>query len=128
MKMTQHSHKNGDKFHVYFYGANELAAFEAGMIILRIFMTSELKGDQAAIDQVNKLFPIVPPVYHGKKGFLNTFIFNLLQVEDGKQIGTEKYDIYAYALLFYWLEVYYNILMKPIELGEQDNSIAELLG
>ena len=95
---------------VYFYYVNELIAFFAASKFLAYFMIDERQkeGNQIAADTVFCDFPAMPPISKNKKGFWNSVLFNLSQINDGNQIGIEHYDMYSYAMFFYWLEYYYN--------------------
>ena len=95
---------------VYFYYVNEIIALFAASKFLSFFMVNDrLKtGDQVAAEAVFKDFPIMPPINKNKKGFWSSVLFNLSEIKDESQIGIEHYDMYSYAMFFYWLENYYN--------------------
>lgn len=95
---------------VYFYYVNEIIALFAASKFLSFFMVNDrLKaGDQAAAEAVFKDFPLMPPINKNKKGFWSSVLFNLSEIKDESQIGIEHYDMYSYAMFFYWLENYYN--------------------
>lgn len=96
----------------YFYYVNELVAFHAGSRFLAFFLVTQ---DDIAKDiayKAYKEFPTIPEVSKSKKGFWNSILFNLAEVSDKQQIGLDHYDIYAYAMIFYWLEYFFNNEMK----------------
>lgn len=100
--------KERQKVEVYFYYVNEFIAFRAAIKFLSFFMVNERKGQEEAIRAILRDFPQMPPTTKNKRGFWNSVVFNLSQVKDGQQIGVEHYDMYAYAMFFFWLESYFN--------------------
>ena len=109
-KLVQQLKTDKLSMEVYFYYVNELIAFFAASKFLAYFMISERKkeGNQVAADTVFSVFPALPPISKNKDGFWESVLFNLSQVNDESQIGIEHYDVYSYAMFFYWLEYYFN--------------------
>ena len=87
-----------------FYYVNEWVAFHAGCRYLSCFMANDNKDKCDVFLNIMKNFPSLPQTTLVKKGFLNCILFNLSQVKDENQIGIAHYDMYAYAMLFFYLE------------------------
>ena len=100
--------KERQKVEVYFYYVNEFVAFRAAVKFLSFFMVNERKGQEEAVRAILRDFPQMLPITKNRRGFWNSVVFNLSQVKDAEQIGVEHYDMYAYAMLFFWLESYFN--------------------
>ena len=100
----------------YFFYVNEFIAFIAATKFLSYFMVSEMekKQDYEAAREIICKFPLLPPVSNSKLGFWGIILYNLSQIKvyeptDPKKysIGLDHYDIYSYAMYFYWLELYF---------------------
>ena len=106
-ELVRHIKKTGQKVEVVFYYVNELVAFYAATKFFSFFMILEHEGQDRVVREILKTFPLMPPTTKNKKGFWNSVLFNLSQIKDEKQIGTEHFDMYAYAMFFFWLENYF---------------------
>lgn len=98
----------GQKVDVYFFYVNEMAALYAATKFLSFFMVKERLNQIEAVRAIVSDFPKVPPITQNKRGFWNSVLFNLAEIKDKKQIGIEHYDMYSYAMFFFWLENYFN--------------------
>lgn len=87
-----------------FYYVNEWVAFHAGCRYLSCFMANDHKNNRDVFIKIMNSFPSLPQTTLVKKSFLNCILFNLSQVKDENQIGITHYDMYAYAMLFFYLE------------------------
>lgn len=96
------------KVEVYFYYVNEMVALFAAAKFLSFYMMSDKKEQIDVVRDIYKNFPIVPPITKNKRGYWSSVLFNLSQIKDDNQIGLEHYDIYSYAMFFFWLETYFN--------------------
>lgn len=96
------------KVEVYFYYVNELTAFYAASKFLAFFMIDDNKDELDTVRTIVREFPKAPSVTKNKRGFWNSVLFNMAQTKDEKQIGLEHYDVYSYAMFFFWLEHYFN--------------------
>ena len=103
----------------FFYYVNEFIAFIAATKFLSYFMVSEKekKKDYKAAGEIINKFPLLPPVSNSKLGFWGITLYNLSQIKvyepkDSKKysIGLDHYDIYSYAMYFYWLELYFKMM------------------
>lgn len=103
----------------FFYYVNEFIAFIAATKFLSYFMVSEKEKmkDYEAAGKIISKFPLLPPVSNSKLGFWAITLYNLNQIKvyaptDPKKysIGLEHYDIYSYAMYFYWLELYFKMV------------------
>lgn len=97
------------KVEVYFYYANEFVAFYAGIKFLSFFMIDDHANNLAMVRSILKDFPLMPQTTNNKRGFWNSVLFNLSQINDKSQIGVLHYDMYSYAMFFFQLEQYFNI-------------------
>lgn len=93
---------------VYFYYVNELVALYAAIRYLSFFMIYENQQQDRVVQKILSSFPEAPPITKNKRGFWNSVLFNLSQIKDEGQIGINHYDIYSYAMFFFWLERYFN--------------------
>lgn len=107
-KLIEYIMSEKKKVEVYFYYVNEMVALFAATKFLSFFMVSERKGQPEVIRTILKEFPKMPPITKNKRGFWNSVYFNLAQIKDTNQIGLEHYDMYSYAMFFFWLENYFN--------------------
>lgn len=98
----------GQKVDVYFYYVNEMVALYAATKFLSFFMVKEKLSQIEVVRAIVSDFPKVPPITKNKRGFWNSVLFNLAEIKDKKQIGIEHYDMYSYAMFFFWLENYFN--------------------
>lgn len=80
-------------------------------------LEKEKKGDYEAAGEIINKFPLLPPVSNSKLGFWGITLYNLSQIKvyapaDSTKysIGLEHYDIYSYAMYFYWLELYFRMI------------------
>ena len=89
---------------VYFFYVNELVAFYAATKYLSFFMVSDNINDDEMVRKIVQNFPKAPEVANSKKGIWTTILFNLAQIKDEEQIGLEHFDMYSYAMQFYWFE------------------------
>lgn len=93
--------------HSFFFYANELVALYAANRFLSFFMVMDYRGDLKLQKEIMREFPLMPPSVNSKKGFWTSVLFNLASIKDEEMIGLEHFDIYAYAIIFFMLEVYY---------------------
>ncbi|MCM1087520.1 MAG: hypothetical protein NC419_05140 [Muribaculaceae bacterium] len=107
-KLIQYIKDERRKVEVYFYYVNELVALFAATKFLSFFMVSDRKEQIDIVRKIRNEFPMMPPITKNKRGFWNSVLFNLSQVKDQDQIGLEHYDMYSYAMFFFWLETYFN--------------------
>lgn len=105
----------------YVYYVNELVALTAATKFLSYFMIleKEKKGDHEAACEIIKKFPLFPRPSNCKIGFWGITLYNLSQIKINKpkdttqySIGLEHYDMYAYSMYFYWLELYFNMIQN----------------
>lgn len=117
IKYLKETHQAVD---AYVFYVNELIALTAAARFLSYFMVSEKAkiGDNEAACEIIKKFPLFPRPSNCKLGFLGITLYNLSQIkvyelENAMQysIGLEHYDIYSYAMYFYWLELYFNMIL-----------------
>ena len=99
---------------VYFYYVNEMVAFYAATRYLAIFMINDKKDDLLEVRKIYEKFPLMPQTSQNKRGFWNSVLFNLAQVKNKDQIGLEHYDMYSYAMFFYWIEKYFYIAKEIV--------------
>lgn len=97
----------GEKVHSYFFYANELVALYAANRFLSFFMVLDYRGNFELQKTIMEEFPLMPPSVKSKKGVWTSVLFNLASIKDEEMIGLEHFDIYAYAIIFFMLEVYY---------------------
>lgn len=90
----------------YFYYVNELVALYAASQYLAFFMGHD-ENDEKILEIIMQDFPRMPRTTQLKKGFWNSVLFNLAQIKDENQIGLEHYDLYAYAMFFFYLEQFF---------------------
>lgn len=105
----------------FFFYVNEFIAFIAATKFLSYFMVleKEKKEDYEAAGEIINKFPLLPPVSNSKLGFWGITLYNLSQIKvyaptDSAKysIGLEHYDIYSYAMYFYWMELYYKMVQN----------------
>lgn len=72
--------------------------------------------DKEAAREIIEKFPLLPNTTNCKQGVWNVTLYNLSQIKVDKSespeqysIGLEHYDMYAYSMYFYWLELYFNM-------------------
>ncbi len=106
-RMIQQIKNTNEAVHSYFFYANELVALYAANRFLSFFMVMDYRGDLELQRNIMKEFPLMPPSVKSKKGFWTSVLFNLASIKDEELIGLEHFDIYAYAIIFFMLEVYY---------------------
>ena len=111
-KMIKEMKKTGSKYEVYFYYVNEMVAFYAATAYLSFFMVCDREDQEDVIRLIVEKFPMMPPTNKNKRGFWNSVVFNLSQIKDENQIGLEHYDVYSYAMFYYWLEKDFNDRLK----------------
>lgn len=101
----------------YFYYVNEFIALIAASKFLSYFMVLERtsRNELKSAGEVIEKFPLMPPVSRSRRGFWNSTVFNMAQIKFDKSqdpevynIGLDHYDMYSYAMYFFWLEYYYN--------------------
>lgn len=107
-KLVEYIKTEKKKVEVYFYYVNEFTAFVAATKFLTFFMISDNKDNMDMVRDIYNRFPIMPSVTKSKRGFWNSVVFNLSQIKVKEQIGLDHYDMYAYAMFFFWLEKYFN--------------------
>lgn len=107
-RLMKYLQNEGKKVEVYFYYVNELAAFYAASKFLAFFMIDDQKAELETVRAIVREFPKAPSVTKNKRGFWNSVLFNMAQIKDKGQIGLEHYDVYSYAMFFFWLEHYFN--------------------
>lgn len=101
--------KTREKVEAYFYYVNEMTAFQAGCIFLSIFMSWECRDNNEKAERMIRDFPKLPPAKKSTMGCYDSIVFNLSQIK-AKRIGIEHFDIYSYAMFFFMLENYYDML------------------
>lgn len=106
-RMVQQIKDTHEAVHSYFYYANELVALYAANRFLSFFMVRDYRGDFKLQKDIMEEFPLMPPSVKSKKGFWTSVLFNLASIKNEEVIGLEHFDIYAYAIIFFMLEVYY---------------------
>lgn len=107
-RLIQYLKEERKKVEVYFYYVNELVAFVAASRFLAFFMIDDKREQLEMVRAIVREFPKAPSVTKNKRGFWSSVLFNMNQIKDENQIGLEHYDIYSYAMLFFWLESYFN--------------------
>lgn len=113
-KMINQIMTTREAVHSYFFYANELVALYAANRFMSFFMILDYKGDAQRQRDILEKFPLVPPIVQSKKGFWTSVLFNLASIKDETIIGLEHFDIYAYAIIFFMLEVYYEKEYLPL--------------
>lgn len=113
-KMIQQIIDTREAVHSYFFYANELVALYAANRFMSFFMILDYKGNLKRQRDILEKFPLVPPSVQSKKGFWTSVLFNLASIKDEKVIGLQHFDIYAYAIIFFMLEVYYEKECLPL--------------
>lgn len=93
-----------EKMEAYFYYVNELVAFLAACRFMSFFIANDNKDNPHFTGETLRKFPVAPPVKKNKKGVWTSVLFNLSQIKDKTQIGLEHYDMYSYAMFFFFLE------------------------
>ena len=102
----------------YFFYVNELIALTAAIKFLSYFMVLEKAkaGNKEAAREIIEKFPLLPNTSNCKQGFWSITLYNLSQIRVNEpqnsaqySIGIEHYDMYAYSMYFYWLELYFNM-------------------
>ena len=118
-ELIKYLKENRTAVEAYIFYANELIALRAATKFLSFFMVSEKvkSGDFEAARKIIEKFPLLPNTSNCKQGFWSVTLYNLSQirVDDPKNsarysIGLEHYDMYAYSMYFYWLELYFNMM------------------
>lgn len=107
-RLMRYLQEEKTKVEVYFYYVNELVAFFAASKFLAFFMIDDNKEELEAVRAIVKEFPKAPSITKNKRGFWNSVLFNMAQTKDESQIGLAHYDVYSYAMFFFWLEHYFN--------------------
>ena len=103
--------KTHEPVEAYFYYVNELVSFYAGYRYLSFYMLYDRNDDEKRV--ITENFPIIPPIIkNNQHGGLSSILFNLSQIKDDNQIGTNKFDKYSYAMFFYMLENYFYLEKK----------------
>ena len=115
-RLIEYIQKERPRLEAYFYYVNELVALFSASRFLLFFMIAEREGagDHEAADKLLRDFPSMPLVNQSKDDFWSSVLFNLSQVKDETQIGLDHYDMYSYAMFFYWLENYYNEITSKV--------------
>lgn len=102
----------------YIFYANEFIALTAATKFLSYFMVLEKAkaGNKEAAREIIEKFPLLPNTSNSKLGFWRITLYNLSQIRVNEpqnsaqySIGIEHYDMYAYSMYFYWLELYFNM-------------------
>ncbi len=106
-RMVQRIKETKVAVHSYFFYANELVALYAANRFLSFFMVMDYRGNFELQRDILEKFPLMPPSFKSKKGFWTSVLFNLASIKDEDVIGQEHFDIYAYAIIFFMLEIYY---------------------
>lgn len=106
--LVKYIQTTGQRVDVYFFYVNEMAALYAATKFLSFFMVKERLNQIKVVRAIVSDFPKVPPITKNKRGFWNSVLFNLAEIKDDDQIGIEHYDMYSYAMFFFWLENYFN--------------------
>lgn len=118
IKYLKETHQAVD---AYVFYVNELIALTAATRFLSYFMISEKakNSDYDAAREIIKKFPLFPRPSNCKLGFWGITLYNLSQIKVDEpknlvqySIGLEHYDIYSYAMYFYWLELYFNMVQN----------------
>lgn len=86
---------------VYFFYVNEIVALYAATTFLSYFMIEDYCDNPDRVRRISESFPIMPTVTHSKKGYWNSFLFNLSHAD------CKNYDMYAYAMVYFMLEQYF---------------------
>lgn len=107
-ELVKYIQTTGQRIEVYFFYVNEMVALYAATKFLSFFMVKERQKQLEVVRAIVSEFPKVPPITKNKRGFWNSVLFNLAEIKDEKQIGIEHYDMYSYAMFFFWLENYFN--------------------
>lgn len=98
---------SGRKVEAYFYYVNELVSFIAACRFMTFFIAYDNKDNPNFTGDLLRQFPIAPSVTKNKRGAWTSVLFNLAQIKIDKQIGLEHYDMYAYAMIFFFLEKHF---------------------
>ena len=106
-RMVQQIINTKKAIHSFFFYANELVALYAANRFLSFFMIMDYHGNLQLQQNILEEFPLMPPSVNSKKGFWTSVLFNLASIKNEEMIGLEHFDIYAYAIIFFMLEVYY---------------------
>lgn len=118
-ELIKYLKEKGRAVEAYVFYANELIALRAATKFLSFFMVSEKvkAGDFEAARKIIEKFPLPLRTSNYKLGFWSITLYNLSQirVDEPKNstrysIGIEHYDMYAYSMYFYWLELYFNMI------------------
>lgn len=107
-KLIRYIKDEKQRIEVYFYYVNELVALFAATKILSFYMILDNQGDDEIVRAILNGFPKALPITKNKRGFWNSVVFNLSQINDNQQIGIKHYDMYSYAMFFFFLENYFN--------------------
>lgn len=113
-KMIQQIIDTRQAVHSYFFYANEFVALYAANRFMSYFMICDYKGNLRIQRDILEKFPLIPPIVQSKKGFWTSVLFNLASIKDEEVIGLQHFDIYAYAIIFFMLEVYYEKEYLPL--------------
>lgn len=92
----------------YFYYVNEAVAFMFASKVLMVFMMNDYSLDIETQKVIYSQFPIMPQTNCSKVSVFYNVLFNMSQIKDNYQIGIENYDMYSYAMFFYFLECYFS--------------------
>jgi len=106
-KLVDQIKKEKQPVEAIFYYVNEFVAFYAGCRYLSFFMACDKSDNILLVKDILKEFPRMPQTSKSKKGFWNCVLFNLSQIKDETQIGLAHYDLYVYAMLFFYLEEFF---------------------
>lgn len=118
-ELIKYLKENGRAVEAYVFYANELIALRAATKFLSFFMVSEKvkAGDYEAARKIIENFPLPLRTSNCKLGFWSITLYNLSQIRVDEpensarySIGIEHYDMYAYSMYFYWLELYFNMI------------------
>lgn len=118
-ELIKYLKENGRAVEAYVFYANELIALRAATKFLSFFMVSEKvkAGDYEAVRKIIEKFPLPLRTSNCKMGFWSITLYNLSQIRVDEpensarySIGIEHYDMYAYSMYFYWLELYFNMI------------------
>lgn len=118
-KLIKYLKENHLAVEAYVFYANELIALRAATKFLSYFMVSEKAkaGDYEAAREIIEKFPLPLKTSNCKLGFWSITLYNLSQIRVNEpknstrySIGIEHYDMYAYSMYFYWLELYFNMI------------------
>lgn len=127
--LIAHLEESHEAVAAYFYYVNEFIALIAASKFLSYFMVLEReeKKELESAGEVISKFPLMPPVSKSRRGFWNSTVFNMAQIKINKpqdpdfyDIGLDHYDMYSYAMYFFWLEYYYNEVHKAQKSSNSD--------